>query len=185
MIAGRRLLFLGPLAVAGVAGAGFLATLHRMSAGTYDPHEVPSPLVGRPIPDFSLPPQTPDAAGFSAADIRAAGRPVLVNFFASWCAPCQVEAPILMALKQSSIPLWGIAYKDKPEAAAAFLGRTGNPYARIASDAPGRVAIDWGVYGVPETYFIDRTGIIRWRWAGPLNEDSLRTQVMPLLQRYA
>jgi cytochrome c biogenesis protein CcmG/thiol:disulfide interchange protein DsbE len=184
MINRRRLLFLGPLAVATVAGAGFLATLRHMKAGTYDPHEVPSPLVGRPIPDFNLPPQAPADSGFSSADVRSAGRPLLVNFFASWCVPCVIEAPVLMALKQQSVPLWGIAYKDQPADSAAFLARYGDPYDRLARDAPGRVAIDFGLYGVPETYFIDRTGIVRRRWAGPLTEDQVRHELRPLLQLY-
>jgi len=184
MIDRRRLLYLGPLAVATVAGAGFLATLRHMSEGRYDPHAVPSPLVGRPLPDFTLPAQAPAETGFSSADVLAAGRPVLVNFFASWCIPCVLEAPVLMALKQQGVALWGIAYKDQTADASAFLTKHGNPYARLARDAPGRVAIDFGLYGVPETYFVDRTGIVRWRWAGPLSADQVREQVRPLLQRY-
>jgi cytochrome c biogenesis protein CcmG/thiol:disulfide interchange protein DsbE len=180
----RHLLYLGPLAVATVAGAGFLATLRHMSAGSYDPHAVPSPLVGRQLPEFALPAQAPAEAGFSSADVLAAGRPVLVNFFASWCIPCVLEAPVLMALRQQGVALWGVAYKDQPTDAAAFLAKNGNPYARLARDAPGRVAIDFGLYGVPETYFVDRTGTVRWRWAGPLNADLVRDQVRPLLQRY-
>ena len=103
--------------------------------------------------------------------MRAAGKPVLVNFFASWCIPCVQEAPVLMGLKQQGVPIWGIAYKDTAEAAAGFLVRHGDPYARLARDEPGRVAIDFGLYGVPETYLIDRAGIVRWRWAGGLSDD--------------
>jgi cytochrome c biogenesis protein CcmG/thiol:disulfide interchange protein DsbE len=181
----RRLIFLGPLALAALGGAGFYATLRHMAEGRYDPHEVPNPLVGKHIPEFALPAQAPGQTGFSSADLLAAGRPVLVNFFASWCVPCVVEAPLLMALKQQSVSLWGIAYKDQESDTVAFLNRNGNPYGRLARDAPGRVAIDWGVYGVPETYFVDRTGIVRWRWAGPLNEPMVRDQLMPLLQHYS
>ena len=90
-----------------------------------------------------------------------------------------------MVLKQQNIPIWGIAYKDKPEAARAFLARHGDPYARIAMDTPGRVAIDWGVYGVPETYLLDRHGVVRWRQAGPITEDVLETQLKPLLRSVA
>jgi cytochrome c biogenesis protein CcmG/thiol:disulfide interchange protein DsbE len=155
-----------------------------MANGSYDPHGVPSPLVGQPLPVFDLPAQAPAETGFSSADVRAAGHPVLINFFASWCAPCVMEAPVLLALKQQSVALWGVAYKDKASDSAAFLAKHGDPYERLARDASGRVAIDFGLYGVPETYFIDRTGTVRWRWAGPLTEDQVRDQVRPLLQRY-
>ncbi len=104
----------------------------------------------------------------SAADLRGPfPAPVVVNFWASWCVPCIVEHPQLMRLKRDGVPVFGINYKDKPADAAAFLARHGDPFARLGRDEPGRVAIDWGVYGVPETYLIDRQGIIRWRYAGP------------------
>jgi cytochrome c biogenesis protein CcmG/thiol:disulfide interchange protein DsbE len=181
----RRLLMLGPLALAGVAGGAFLAMLMRMQEGKFDPRAVPNPLVGKAMPDFDLPAQAPATTGFSSRDVRAAGRPVLVNFFASWCVPCVVEAPVLDDLKEAGIPIWGIAYKDQAAAAQNFLARHGDPYQRLARDEPGRVAIDFGVYGVPETYFIDRAGIVRWRWAGPLTPDSVTRELQPLLQHYA
>ena len=181
----RRLLLFAPLGAAAVAGVSFLAMLRGLSTGSFDPRGVPSPLVGRRIPDFSLPPQPPATAGFGSADLLAAGRPVLVNFFASWCVPCVAEAPLLARLKADGVPIWGIAYKDTDQAAAAFLARTGDPYLRLARDEPGRVAIDWGVYGVPETYVVDRNGIVRWRWAGPLTDDVIAQQVQPLLRKYA
>src|SRR5579875_3475056 len=107
----RRLLMMAPLSVAAAAGGGFWGLLMRMQEGRYDPHALPSMLVGKPIPNFSLP-GLPPSAGFSAADVRAAGKPALVNFFASWCVPCEQEAPALMALHEKGVPLWGIAYKD-------------------------------------------------------------------------
>ncbi len=174
----RRLLLLAPLGIAAAGGAGFWAMLNGLRDGSFDPRGVPSMLVGRPLPEFVLP-------GFSSADIRAAGQPVLVNFFASWCVPCIAEAPVLMQLRRRDTAIWGIAYKDKPEATTAFLARNGNPYARMAVDAPGRVAIDFGVYGVPESYLVDRDGIVRWRWAGPLSEELVAGQLDPLLKRYA
>ena len=180
----RRLLMLGPLGVAAAAGGAFLAMLLRMQEGKFDPRGVPSPLVGQRVPSFDLPGQAPSTTGFSSADLLGAGRPVLVNFFASWCVPCVIEAPVLGDLKEAGIPIWGIAYKDKVAAAETFLERQGNPYMRLARDEPGRVAIDWGVYGVPETYFVDRTGIVRWRWAGPLTPDSVTRELNPLLQHY-
>ena len=113
------------------------------------------------------------------------GKPVVINFFASWCVPCVIEHPILMRLAKEGVPLYGVAYKDKPEDSLRFLRQHGIPYARLGVDQPGRVAIDWGLYGVPETYLIDRQGIIRWRWAGPLAEDTLTAELLPLLKKYA
>jgi cytochrome c biogenesis protein CcmG/thiol:disulfide interchange protein DsbE len=110
---------------------------------------------------------------------------VLVNFFASWCAPCIAEHPFLVRLGRQGVPLMGIAYKDRPADSVAFLNRYGNPFQRIGVDQPGRVAIDWGLYGVPETYLIDRAGLIRWRWAGPLTDEVLKRDLEPLLRRHA
>ena len=180
----RRLLLLAPFGVAAVAGAGFYGVLGRMKRGTFDPHDVPSPLIGKPVPDFALP-ALPDHDGFAATDIRAQRRPMLVNFFASWCVPCLIEHPALMALSRDGVPIWGIAYKDAPDAAARFIARHGNPFARIATDRPGQVAIDWGVYGVPESYLIDAAGIIRWRIAGPITPQVATEQLRPLLMTLA
>ena len=180
----RRALLLAPLGVAAVGGTGFWLLLNRMSEGSYDPHGVPSMLIGKPLPSFSLPGQPP-SRGFSSADITATGRPTLVNFFASWCIPCVQEAPALMMLKQQGTPIWGIAYKDKTDATAEFLRQNGDPYTRIARDEPGNTAIDFGLYGVPESYVIDKTGIVRWRWAGGLSEDILHQSLAPLLQSLA
>ena len=173
----RRLLLLAPVGIAGAAGAAFLTMLHRMEAGKFDPREVPSQLIGKPVPPFAL-------HGLTSADL-AAGHPVLVNFFASWCVPCVEEAPVLMDLKRQGIPVIGIAYKDKPQATADFLTRHGDPYARLGADLPGSVAIDWGLYGVPETYLIDGRGVVRWRYVGPLTPDAVVAQLDPMLHRYA
>jgi cytochrome c biogenesis protein CcmG/thiol:disulfide interchange protein DsbE len=180
----RRVLLLAPLGVAATAVVGGKLLLDRMSEGTYDPHGVPSMLIGKRLPSFSLPGQPP-GQGFSSADIVASGGPALVNFFASWCVPCVQEAPTLMALKQQGTPIWGIAYKDKADATRAFLEQNGDPYTRIARDEPGNTAIDFGLYGVPESYLVDRTGIVRWRWAGGLSDDILRQSLAPLLRTLA
>lgn len=175
----RRLLLLLPFGATVAAGAGFLGMLRREQAGKFDPRGVPSMLIGRKIPPFSL----PGDPGFADADL--AGRPILVNFFASWCVPCIEEAPVLMALKQAGVPIYGIAYKDKPAATAAFLAERGNPYARIGRDDPGRVAIDWGVTGVPESYLIDRDGVARWRYVGPLPAEVASGELRQELRKLA
>ncbi|MGI4950349.1 MAG: DsbE family thiol:disulfide interchange protein [Janthinobacterium lividum] len=184
----RRALLLAPFGVAVLAGAGFWTVLGRMRQGSFDPHDVPSPLLGKPVPDFTLPGLAAHQ-GFGAADLlaqlRAGGRPMLVNFFASWCVPCVIEHPELMALSREGLPIWGIAYKDKPEAASGFVAQRGNPFQRIAADQPGRVAIDWGVYGVPESYLVDAGGVIRWRMAGPITPQIAAEQLRPLLKTLA
>lgn len=180
----RRLLMLAPLGVAIAGGAGFYAMLRGLGSGSYDPRGVPSVLVGKPAPAFSLPPLDgmPALANTDLMDLPA---PVLVNFWASWCVPCVVEHPQLMRLSREGVPVLGINYKDKPADAAGFLTRHGNPFQRLGRDEPGRVAIDWGVYGVPETYLLDRRGIVRWRWPGPVTPEVLEQDIRPLLKRYA
>jgi len=180
----RRALLLAPLGATAVSGTAFWMLLDRMSEGTYDPHSVPSMLIGKPLPQFSLPGQPP-GAGFSTTDVLVGKHPVLVNFFASWCIPCVQEAPVLLQLKQRGIPIWGIAYKDKTSDTGDFLKRNGDPYTQIARDEPGTVAINFGLYGVPETYLVDDTGIVRWRWAGGLSEDVVSQYLNPVMQRLA
>jgi cytochrome c biogenesis protein CcmG/thiol:disulfide interchange protein DsbE len=175
----RRLLLLVPFGATVAAGAGFLAMLRLETQGKFDPRGVPSMLIGKHVPAFTL----PGDPGFASTDL--AGRPILVNFFASWCVPCIEEAQVLMGLKRAGTPVYGIAYKDKPDATAAYLARNGNPYARLGRDQPGRVAIDWGVTGVPETYLIDKDGIVRSRWVGPLTTQQVSAEVQPLLRHYA
>lgn len=174
-------MLLAPLGAAAVGGTAFWMLLDRMSEGTYDPHSVPSMLIGKPLPAFSLPGQPP-SQGFSSTDVVG---PALVNFFASWCIPCIQEAPTLMKLKQQGTPIWGIAYKDKTNDTADFLKHYGDPYTRIARDEPGTVAINFGLYGVPETYLVDRSGIVRWRWAGGMSDDVVSHYLAPLMQGMA
>ena len=176
-------MLLGPLGIAALGGVAFFTLLQRMRAGSYDPHGIPSPLVGRRIPDFTLPAQPPATAGFGSADLLGAGRSVLVNFFASWCVPCLIEHPQLMQLAASGVPIWGIAYKDTAEAAADVLARKGNPYARLARDEPGRAAIDWGVYGVPETFIVGRDARIAYKLVGPITPDNLNTVLKPEIEK--
>ncbi len=180
----RRVLLLGPLAVAAGAGGAGAALLLRMNQGRYDPHALPSMLIGKPLPAFSLPGQAP-SAGFTNADVTAQGRPGVVNFFASWCVPCVQESPALAMLRTGGVRLWGIAYKDKPDATARFLAQYGDPYVRVARDETGATAIDFGLYGVPESYLVDPSGIVRWRWAGGLSSDIIRQDLLPKMRAMA
>jgi cytochrome c biogenesis protein CcmG/thiol:disulfide interchange protein DsbE len=142
---------------------------------------LPSPLIDQPAPAFSLPPLEDGKPGFSSADLR--GHVSLVNAFASWCAPCREEHAVLDALAQTKrLPIYGIDYKDKPDAARGWIAALGNPYARIGTD-DGRVGIDWGVYGVPETFIVDRAGRIRYKHVGPLSEADLDRTILPLVAR--
>ena len=176
----RTLLYGIPVVAALAAGTGFYFMLRGLRSGTFNPHGVPSPLIGHRVPPFSLP--GIDAGGFSSTEIFAAHRPLVVNFFASWCIPCREEEPVLMALRSQGIPIWGIAYKDTVSAASTYLAKYGNPYARTASDEPGRASIDWGLTGVPETFIINSQGIVVWHMAGPLTP-RLATQVVEPLMR--
>lgn len=180
----RRLLFLVPA----LLFAGFVAYLAYALRPERDPSVVPSALIDKPAPEFDLPPLYDDLPGLARSDLASAelgGKPVLVNFFASWCVPCRAEHPLLMRLKEEGVALYGIAYKDKPEDAKAFLAELGNPFSRVAMDSSGRTGIDFGVYGVPETYVIDGQGRIRFRHVGPLYPYVLDEQLMPLLAELA
>ena len=147
-----------------------------------NPSLVPSPLIGKPAPTFKLPPVEGHSRGLSSADLR--GKVSLVNVFASWCVACREEHPLLMRLKAEGIvPVYGIDYKDKPEDAVRWLARMGDPYARIGADRDGRVAIDWGVYGVPETFVVDRRGRIAFKQIGPITPGVLRRSILPLIER--
>ena len=165
-----------------------LAGLFWYALQTGDPSRLPSALIGKPVPDFTLPPleglKAPDGSdmkSFDAADV-AQGKPTLVNVFASWCVPCLEEHPMLMALaNRGDLRIYGINYKDDPASARRFLGRYGNPYARVGVDVSGRTAIDFGVYGVPETFVISPEGKIAYRHVGPLTEDAIATKVLPLM----
>jgi cytochrome c biogenesis protein CcmG/thiol:disulfide interchange protein DsbE len=173
----RQLLLAAPLGVAVLGGGAFWAMLRGMQKGTFDPRGVPSPITGEALPRFALPAQSP-GMGFGSADLGH-GKPVLLNFFASWCVPCVEEHPALLALAKQGMPIWAVAYKDGEDKAAQFIERHGNPYQRIARDAPGRVAIDFGLSGVPESFLVDGSGVVRWHWAGPLDQDVVRQRLQP------
>ncbi len=180
----RRWLFGIPLAVAAAGGAGFYAMLARMGSGGFDPRGVPSALLGKPAPATSLP-ALDGHPGWADADLRKGGAPLVVNFFASWCIPCVIEPPQLMALSRQGARLLGVAYTDKPADAARFLAQRGNPFAAVTQDQDGRAALEWGLYGVPETYVLDQVARIRWRWAGPVTDEIMADQLAPLLRTLA
>ena len=175
---GGRLLYVGP-ALAFAVLAAYLAHALRPDR---DPALVASALIDKPMPAFALPPLGETGPGLASKDF--AGQVSLVNFFASWCVPCRAEHPLLLRLAdEEKLPVYGIAYKDKPEAIGAWLNELGNPFSRIGLDQNGRTAIDFGVYGVPETYLIDRGGRIRFRQAGPLDADVVDETLLPLIAR--
>ncbi|MBP5858063.1 DsbE family thiol:disulfide interchange protein [Marivibrio halodurans] len=173
-----RLIFLIPLVLFLVL-AGYFAV--QLLSGE-DPRAVPSALIDKPAPDFDLPGLYAGEPGFATADLKRGG-PVLVNVFASWCVPCRAEHPLLMRLaEEEGATIFGLNYKDKRADAKGFIEELGNPYARIGFDGEGRVAIDWGVYGVPETYVIDGSGRIRYKRVGPLQPRHLEEDILPLLE---
>jgi len=154
-----------------------------------DKSRVPSVMIGKPVPEFSLPPiegmraTGKNTPGFESADL-ANGEVSVVNVWASWCAPCIQEHPLLVQLKKEhDLRLVGINYKDKPDAAKSFLTRLGNPFDALGADRDGRVAIDWGVYGVPETYIVNGQGEIIHKVVGPLSEETIEDELLPLISR--
>jgi cytochrome c biogenesis protein CcmG/thiol:disulfide interchange protein DsbE len=150
---------------------------------TLKPSEIPSALINKPVPEFTLPPVKGRTDGFSSADLKT-GKPSLVNVFASWCIPCRAEHPVLTAFaKRGVAPLYGLNYKDKPDAARAFLDELGDPFTKIGADLNGRVSIDWGVYGVPETFVVSGDGRIIYKHIGPMTETTITDTILPLLEK--
>ena len=174
----KRLLFVLPLVAFATLAAWFWMGL----APNRDPSLVPSVMIDKPVPAFDLAPLVAGKPGLKSDELK--GRVTLINFFASWCVPCRAEAPLLMDLaKDKRVELDGIAYKNKPGDTEAFLAELGNPFTRVVVDDTGRTAIDFGVYGVPESYLVDKDGVIRFREAGPLTPDVIETQLKPLLAK--
>jgi len=146
------------------------------------PREVPSPFIGKPAPAFALPLLDQPAKTLGVADMR--GRVWLLNIWASWCAPCREEHPLLVQLAGSRlVPIIGLNYKDDPRNAQEWLLRLGDPYRATAMDRDGRTGIDWGVYGVPETFLVDRDGVLRHKVIGPLTRETWNRDVLPLVQQ--
>jgi len=145
-----------------------------------DPHEVPSPLIDKPAPAFNLPQLHDSTKNFSQAEMK--GKVWLLNVWSSWCVSCKEEHPLLLSLAQQNIvPIYGLDYKDKKEDAEGWLNQAGNPYTLNVMDRDGRVGINYGVYGVPETYVIDKQGIIRYKQIGPVTNESLNQKILPMV----
>lgn len=171
------LMLVPPLAFAG------LAAMFLWGMGRDDPDALPSMLEGREAAPVFV---TPLGAmpGFGDADLRAGGVR-LVNFWASWCAPCRIEHPNLTALSEEGVTIFGVNYKDKPAAALRFLEELGNPYEAVGADEAGRMGIDWGLYGVPETFVIDGQGRVVLRFAGPITQRVLTETIRPAMEKAA
>jgi cytochrome c biogenesis protein CcmG/thiol:disulfide interchange protein DsbE len=166
----------------GIPFAIFVVLLIFLAIGLgHNPHEVPSPLINKPAPAFQLPQLQDPAKTFSATEMR--GKVWLLNVWATWCLPCREEHPLLVELARSgAVPIYGMDYKDKRDDALSLLKEMGDPYVLCASDNDGRVSIDYGVYGVPETYLIDREGVIRFKQVGPLTRDAVQDKILPLVK---
>ncbi len=173
----KRALYIVPVIL--FAGLAFFL-FHSLVAPP--PGDLPSALIGKPAPDVVSPPLDAKAQGFGPSDFK--GHVTVLNVFASWCVPCRAEAPVLATLSNTKdVSLYGLVYKDTPQKARAFLNEVGNPYARIGLDSSGEAGIEWGIYGVPETFVIDARGIVRLRYAGPLTPDVLTSQILPAIEQ--
>ena len=172
----KSLKFLLPLAI-------FIVLVVFLAKGLdLNPREVPSPLIGKPAPAFTLTRLDDAALTIKREDLL--GKVWLLNVWASWCAPCREEHPLLVQLARRNLaPLYGLNYKDQRDAGQAFLNKLGNPYQATLFDADGRVGIDYGVYGVPETFIIDKQGVIRLKHVGPLTPEVIQTRLEPMLRQ--
>jgi cytochrome c biogenesis protein CcmG, thiol:disulfide interchange protein DsbE len=165
-----------PLLIFGVL-LGFLAV-----GLSLNPREIPSPLINKPAPAFSLPALDAPDQKISAQDLR--GKVWVLNVWASWCVACRIEHPLLVEFsKAGMVPIYGLNYKDKRDDAMRWLVNFGNPYTRSLSDIDGLVGIDFGVYGVPETFVIDKQGVIRMKHIGPVTPEVLRDDIIPLVRK--
>jgi cytochrome c biogenesis protein CcmG/thiol:disulfide interchange protein DsbE len=171
----KALRFLLPLGV-------FVVLVGFLYVGLYrDPHEVPSPLVDKPAPAFRLAQLDDPAKKLGPEDLK--GQVWLLNVWASWCVSCRVEHPLLVELAKSKVvPIVGLNYKDEPAAGMTWLRQNGDPYNLSVVDRDGRVGIDWGVYGVPETFVVDKAGVIRYKQIGPVTAEALEQKILPLVR---
>jgi cytochrome c biogenesis protein CcmG/thiol:disulfide interchange protein DsbE len=161
----------------------FLGLVGFFAVGlTRDPHEVPSPFIGKAAPAFKLEQLHDAQAAFTPEDMK--GKVWLLNVWASWCVSCRVEHPLLVEMsKQKMVPIVGLQYKDRREDGLQWLAKFGNPYVLSAHDVEGRVGIDYGVYGVPETFVIDKAGVVRYKQIGPITPEALEKTILPLIRK--
>jgi cytochrome c biogenesis protein CcmG/thiol:disulfide interchange protein DsbE len=172
----KQLIFIIPVLLF-VVLVGFLAVGLKL-----DPREVPSPLIGKPAPDFTLPVLDEPGKTITPADFR--GQVWLLNVWASWCSGCRVEHDLLLRMTASGdIMMVGMDYKDEVADARNWLRQLGNPYQLVVVDADGKAGIDWGVYGVPETFVIDKQGIVRHKHIGPVTEEAVRETILPMVRQ--
>ena len=171
----KRLVFLAPILIFIALAVWFAQSLGR------DPRYIPSMLIDRPVPTFDLAPIAGRTEAFSTADFK--GRVTMVNIFASWCASCAIEHPVLMEIaREGSVPIYGLDWKDKVGAGAKWLDVRGDPYAKIGDDSDGRVAIDFGVTGAPETFIVDRDGRVRHKHVGPISIEDWQNVLKPMIE---
>jgi cytochrome c biogenesis protein CcmG/thiol:disulfide interchange protein DsbE len=162
-----------------------LAALFALALRSGDPSRLPSALIGKPAPQMALAaiPDLVDGSrpvpGFASDELK--GHASVVNFWASWCEPCEQEHPLLLALQARGVRIYGVNYKDQASVARRFLDRHGNPFAAVGVDGGGRAAIEWGVYGMPETFVVDAKGLIVYKHIGPITEQALETKLMPAI----
>ena len=171
----KKALYFIPVGLFLVVGLYFFVGL------SLDPNKIPSVLIDRPVPEFDLPPVAADKTGLTSDDLR--GEVSLVNIFGSWCAACRIEHPFLMHLSENNIiPIYGIDWRDKPGDGAKWLARFGDPYSKVGDDQNGRVAIDFGVTGAPETFIVDRHGHIRYKHVGPIDRTVWQDTLWPIIE---
>ncbi len=165
-----------------------IAGMFALSLKSGDPTRLPSTMIGKQAPTRDYPAvqglvenQKP-IPGFTHKDL-AKCKVILVNFWASWCVACVTEHPNLVSLRNQGVPIYGVDYKDNASAARRFLGRLGNPYSRVGTDGNGRSAIEWGVYGMPESFIIDGSGKIIYKHVGPISRKDIETKIMPIIKK--
>lgn len=180
----RHILYLViPLLLAAGVGFGVFFVWEEFKPDRDDPQGMPSKLSGRRIPGFRLPGLIGE--GINSVDLLNSGKPIVLVFWASWSATSVQQHPVLLSLRDQGVPVWGIAFRDKREAAAEFLERNTDPFARVANDEPGRVALDFGFAQVPSTYIVDGEGFVRWHMNGPLTPAMASRQMLPILRKFA
>ena len=175
--------FLIPIGIFGAMVALFYFALTQMNKGEYNPRDIPSPLIGKAAPQFNLPRLLEPGKTLGTEDLKKHGV-VLFNVWASWCVACRQEHPYLVELtKQKAVPIYGLNYKDERADGIGWLDRHGNPYLASAFDYDGKVGIDWGVYGVPETFVVDGKGIIRYKQIGPITPEAWQEKLLPIIEK--